>query len=129
MQSSVAQLIDEVRFARRELGFRTGFVRPNPYEVGRANLIVYNPSGQSSVLLDLTAVLAVGAKYQIVNVQDLFGAPVVSGTYSGGTVALPLVGVQPPVPVGLSSSPAPFPHSSWPSIRRRPNRRISSAFS
>ena len=31
MQSSVEQLIDEMRFARRSLGFRTGFVRPNPY--------------------------------------------------------------------------------------------------
>jgi uncharacterized protein len=35
MQSSVEQLVDEVRFASRELGFRTGFVRPNPYN-GRA---------------------------------------------------------------------------------------------
>jgi hypothetical protein len=83
------------------------FVRPNLYEPGRATIIVYNWSGQGSVTADLSAVLPVGASYDVRNVQNLFGAPVVSGTYGGGSIVLPMSGVTPPVPVGLSSSSAP----------------------
>jgi len=82
------------------------FVRPNAYEAGRANIIVYNPSGQGSVTVDLAGVVPVGARYEVRNVQDLFGAPVVSGTY-GGAISLPMGGVPAPTPIGLSSSPAP----------------------
>jgi hypothetical protein len=41
------------------------------------------------------------------NVQDLFGAPVASGTFGGGAVTLPLSGVPPPAPTGMASSPSP----------------------
>jgi len=82
-------------------------VRPNPYETGRANIAVFNWGGQSSVPVDLSGIVPAGAHYQIRNVQDLFGTPVVSDTYQGGVVTLPLRGVTPPVPIGLSSSRAP----------------------
>jgi len=82
------------------------FVRPNRYEPGRANLIVYNPSGQGSVTVDLSGVVPAGVRYEVRNVQDLFGAPVASGT-GGGAISLPMSGIRPPTPVGLSSSPAP----------------------
>ena len=82
-------------------------VRANPYETGRANIVVYNWGQQSSVSVDLSGIVPSGARYRILNVQDLFGTPVMSGTYDGGAVTLPLRGVAPPVPVGLSSSPAP----------------------
>jgi hypothetical protein len=82
-------------------------VRANPYERGRGTIVVYNWSQQGSVSLDLSRVLSSGDRYEIRNVQSLFGAPVVSGTYTGGAVLLPLVAVNPPVPVGLSSSRAP----------------------
>jgi uncharacterized protein YjdB len=55
------------------------FVRPNLYEPGRANVIVYNWGRQAAVSIDLSNVLAVGQRYEIRNVQDLFGAPVVWG--------------------------------------------------
>lgn len=83
------------------------FVRPNAYEAGRANIIVYNWSGLGSVTADLSQVLAVGDRFEVRNVQDLFGAPVVSGTFGGGAISIPMTGVTSPVPVGLSSSPAP----------------------
>jgi hypothetical protein len=82
-------------------------VRPNPYETGRANIAVFNWGGQSSAPVDLSGIVPAGAHYQIRNVQDLFGTPVVSDTYQGGVVTLPLRGVTPPVPIGLSSSRAP----------------------
>lgn len=83
------------------------FVRPNPYERGRANVAVYNWARQALVVVDLTQVLTPGDTFDIRNVQDLRGAPVVSGVYAGGSVTLPMRGVTPPVPVGMSSSRAP----------------------
>ena len=80
------------------------FVRPNKYEPGRANIIVYNWGRQSAVSVDLSNVLAVGQRYEIRNVQDIFGTPVVSGLYSGGSVTLPMGGVAPPQPIGGSPS-------------------------
>jgi hypothetical protein len=82
-------------------------VRKNPYEPGRANVVVYNWGGNASVQLDLSGVLPQGAAYEIRNVQNWFGTPVVSGTYGGGSVTLPIRAVAPPVPVGFSSSRAP----------------------
>jgi len=82
-------------------------VRPNPYEAGRGHIVVYNWGQQSSVLVDLSAVLPIGATYEIRNVQTLFSAPIASGTYGGGSIALPIVAVAPPVPVGMSSSRSP----------------------
>lgn len=76
-------------------------------EVGRANVVVYNWGGDASVPVDLSGIVPTGATYEIRNVQDLFGAPVVSGTYGGGAVTLPIRAVQPPVPVGFSSSRSP----------------------
>ena len=78
------------------------FVRPNKYEPGRANIIVYNWGRQPSVSVDLSNVLAVGQQFEIRNVQDLWGTPIVSGTYGGGSVTVPMGGVAPPQPVGGS---------------------------
>jgi hypothetical protein len=82
-------------------------VRPTPYEPGRANIVVYNWGQLSSVSVDLSGIVPVGAAYVIRNVQDWFGAPVVGGTYAGGSITLPIRSVQPPVPVGFSTSRSP----------------------
>jgi uncharacterized protein YjdB len=81
-------------------------VRPSLYEPGRALVVVYNWTKQGSVSVDLTGVLNVGDRYEVRNVQSLFGSAVATGTF-GGAISLPMTGVAPPVPVGLSSSPAP----------------------
>jgi hypothetical protein len=78
----------------------TVVVRPNRYERGRANIIVYNWDLAGSVSVDLSGVLQVGDRYEVRNVQSFFGAPVVSGTYSGGPITLPMTAVAPPTPVG-----------------------------
>ena len=85
----------------------TIFVRPNAYERGRANIVVYNWSGQSSVSVNLSGVLRSGDHYVVHNVQDLQGDAVASGTFDGGSVSLPMTGVTPPQPVGVGASPAP----------------------
>ena len=76
------------------------FVRPNRYEAGRANIVIYNWTLQSSVAVDLSGVVTPGNRYEVRNVQDIFGTPVVSGTYSGGTINVPMNGVTPPQPIG-----------------------------
>jgi hypothetical protein len=83
-------------------GSSTVFVRSlAPYVSGRGHIIIYNWSMAASVAVDLSTVLAPGDAYAVWNVQDLFaGTPVVSGTYSGGTVSIPMTGVAPPPPLG-----------------------------
>lgn len=66
-------------------------IRPNRYEPGRANVAVYNWEGKSSADVDLNGVLAGGQRFEIRNVQDFFGNPVVEGTYEGKSMAVPLL--------------------------------------
>lgn len=82
-------------------------VRPNQYEPGRANIIVYNWAQQATVSVDLAGVLNVGDRYVVQNVQDFYGTPVASGTYGGGAIQLPMVGITPPAPIGRSFTPPP----------------------
>jgi hypothetical protein len=69
------------------------YVRPNKYEAGRANIIIYNWSLEKTVNVDVSGVLASGASYQIKDAEDFFGKPVASGVYHGGTVAIPMTGL------------------------------------
>jgi hypothetical protein len=75
-------------------------VRKNRYERGRAHIIVNNWALLSSVAVDVSSVLEVGDRYEVHSVQDLFGAPVTSGTYDGGAISIPMLAVSPPAPVG-----------------------------
>ncbi|HEX9579710.1 MAG TPA: Ig-like domain-containing protein [Gemmatimonadales bacterium] len=75
------------------------FVRPSPYEPGRATITVYNWGRAGSVPVALAGVLGAGDRYEVRNVQALFDAPVASGLYSG-TITLPMGGVTPTAVVG-----------------------------
>jgi len=77
------------------------FVRPNAYEAGRATIVVYNWSRQSSITVDLSTVLPPGVRYQVRSVQDLFGAVLTSGTF-GGSITIPMGAVSPTPPIGGS---------------------------
>jgi len=82
-------------------------IRGNPYEANRANVVVYNWGNQGSVSLDLANVVQRGTAYEIRNVLDLYGAPIVSGTYDGSAVTLPIKAFAAPIPIGVTSSRAP----------------------
>ena len=82
------------------------FIRPNLYEAGRAHVVVYNWDLDDTVNVDLSSLLAPGATFALTDAQNPFGPPVVSGTYAGGSVSLPMTGLSPAVPVGV---PAPAP--------------------
>ncbi len=79
-------------------------VRPNRYEAGRANIVVYNWSKQGSASADVSSVLRVGDVYEVRDAQNFFGAPVLRGTYGGGSLSLPMTSVQPPALIGRSGS-------------------------
>ena len=83
------------------------FVRPNKYEAGRGLVVVYNLGNDASVRADLSNVLRVGQRYEVRNVQNLYGAPVASGTYAGGAITLPMTGVAPPARLGRSTPTPP----------------------
>ncbi|HXY29790.1 MAG TPA: Ig-like domain-containing protein [Gemmatimonadaceae bacterium] len=84
-------------------------VRPNQYEKGRANIYVVNFNHAGSVTADLSAVLTPGQKFELHNAFNYFAAPVVSGTYNGGAITIP---ISPQVPVAaIGGSPATPPPS------------------
>ena len=83
------------------------FVRPNHYEPGRGHIVVYNWGRSGAVGVDVSAVLSPGDVYELRNVQDLWGPPLVSGTYAGGAITVPMSGVAPPPPIGGSPNTAP----------------------
>jgi hypothetical protein len=67
------------------------FIRPNTYEPGRGNIVVYNWPRATSVSVDIGTIgLAVGQRFQIRDAQNYNGAPVVTGTYSGASVSIPM---------------------------------------
>ena len=73
----------------------TVIVRPNAYTAGRANVVVYAPSGAASINVNLsTSRLTNGQSYTIKNAFNYFGPNVASGTYnsSSPTISLPLTG-------------------------------------
>ncbi|MCL5667137.1 MAG: DUF2341 domain-containing protein [Patescibacteria group bacterium] len=82
-----------VQYGTRPTGTKV-FVRPNEYEQGRANITIFNWDRLNSVNVDLSNVLSVGAQYEIRDVQNYYGAPIASGTYSGGSVAIPTTNTQ-----------------------------------
>lgn len=83
------------------------FVRPNRYEAGRAHIVVYNWGMLSEVAIDVTGVLKEGDRYEVRNVQAVFGPPVAEGVYQGGSIHVPMAGVAPPAPLGRVAGTPP----------------------
>jgi hypothetical protein len=86
-------------------------VRPNAYESGRANIVIFNWDLKASVQVDLSASgIKAGGTYQIRDAQNWFNGAVVSGTYNGSPVSIPMSGLQVAQPVG--SVPYPPSHTA-----------------
>jgi hypothetical protein len=83
------------------------FIRPNRYEPGRANVIVYNWDNLSNVTVDVSSVLTRGAAYELRNAQDFFAAPVLSGIYDGQPLRVPMPGLTVAAPNGPLLTPPP----------------------
>jgi hypothetical protein len=76
-------------------------VRPSRYERGRANITVLNWDLAPSVNVDVSAVgLGVGDAFQVRDAENWYAGPVVSGTYGGAPLAVPMTGLTVVQPVG-----------------------------
>ena len=95
-------------YSSRPSGTRV-VVRPNQYDASRANITIYNWGNLSSVSVDLSGMLSVGSYFEIHNAQNFYGAPVVTGTYSGGSVSIPMSGLSVASPIGWNAPPAVGP--------------------
>ncbi|MEW6511415.1 MAG: hypothetical protein AB1428_10690 [Bacteroidota bacterium] len=88
------------------------FVRPNWYERGRANIIIYNWSREGSVHVDVSAAgLKPGDEFELRDALNWTGAPVLSGKYTGGALTIPMTGLSVASPVG---TPAVVPTHTAP---------------
>jgi len=85
------------------------FVRPNKYEPGRANIVIYNWQNLNSVAVDVSQVLPAGVPFEVRNALDFFAPPVLTGTNSGAPLNLPMTGLTVAQPVGIGAPPASGP--------------------
>lgn len=86
-------------------------VRPNAYEMGRGNIVVYNYQKLNSVAVDVSSTgLKVGDQYELRNVADFYN-DVMVGTYGGGAISIPMTGhtVAKPTGQNFSAPPSTFP--------------------
>jgi hypothetical protein len=88
----------------------TVIIRPNAYQAGRANVIVYAPSGAASININLsTAGLVNGQLFTIQNAFNFNGAPLISATFNAASpiISIPLNGLTTSVtpPIGSSYTP------------------------
>lgn len=74
----------------------------NQFEPGRGHLAICNHDLLDEVPVSLDGVVTIGDAYEIRNVQDLWGAAVVSGVYDGSPINVPMAGIAAPVPGGAS---------------------------
>ncbi|MFN7923114.1 MAG: BACON domain-containing carbohydrate-binding protein, partial [Bryobacteraceae bacterium] len=80
----------------------TVFVRPNKFELGRGHVAVYNWALTPTVSVDLSSILSPGNNYEIRNAVNPTAAPILTGTYSGGLVSLPMTGLTAATPLGTA---------------------------
>lgn len=81
-------------------------VQANDYEVGRANVIVYNWENKTNIDIDLSSIgLQDGQTFKIVDAADYFGTPLLSDSYDAlNTVSTVNISSRTvAAPVGLSS--------------------------
>ena len=93
-------------YVDRPAGMRIS-VRPNRYTAGRAHVVVYNWDHAASAEVDLGAVgIPPGGTFEVRDVRSLHAGPVVSGTYAGRAVTIPLNGLTAEPIVGWKDTPA-----------------------
>jgi hypothetical protein len=87
------------------LGLQT-FVLPNQYDPDRAHVVVYNWDHADKITVDVSSFLQVGQSFEVRNVQDYFGPPLLSAKYKGRTLKLRMGGLTVAPPVGFDFAPA-----------------------
>jgi hypothetical protein len=83
-------------------------INPSTYIPGRVHITVWNPSGNSSVAVNLaSAGLTDGAQFVVYDAQNFGGSPVLTGTYSAGspTVTFPAANLVRKAMIGVGAQP------------------------
>jgi hypothetical protein len=84
-------------------------VRPNQYEAGRGNIVIYNWSRANTVNVDISNLgLAVGDQYELHNAVNFYG-DIITGTYAGSPISIPMTGRTVAAPAGLTPPASTFP--------------------
>jgi hypothetical protein len=105
---TASQFPSNTYYTSRPTGTKV-FLRPSAYEEGRAHLTVYNWDLASSVGVDVSSLMTPGSDWVLVNAQNPFGAPVATGTWSGGPLSVPMTALTPATPVGATRPAATGP--------------------
>jgi S-layer homology domain len=103
-----SQFPNNTYYSSRPTGLKV-FIRPNAFEAGRANITIFNWDQDSTVSVDVSSVLTVGQGYELRNANDFYGAAVLSGTYDGSPLTIPMTGLTVATPVGIAPPPADGP--------------------
>lgn len=77
-------------------------IQSNAYDAKRWHITILNWQSSSTVNVDVSSVLSNGNTYELRNSQNPFGTPVLSGTYSGGSLTVPMTGLTVQQPIGGS---------------------------
>ena len=75
-------------------------VRANRYEPERAHAIAYNYTMAERVTADLAGVLQSGDRFEVRNAQNYFAPPVLTGTFDGAQLSIPMTANDPVRPIG-----------------------------
>lgn len=76
-------------------------VRANPYDVGRANVVVFDWDMAPTVQVQVDAIgLKAGDAYEIRDAENWYAGAVAKGTYTGAPVSIPMTGLTIVQPVG-----------------------------
>lgn len=78
-------------------------IQPNIYEMGRANIAVYNWENSSNITIDPSVFgLQIGDAFEVKNAENYMGAPVMRGQYNGQPIIIPLASMPVATPIGSS---------------------------
>lgn len=99
------------------------FVRHNNFLPRVATIIVYNWDLMKEIEVDLRTELRCSDGYEIRNVEDYFGAPVVVGSYDGRPVKLPLANLKVAAPIGAPSPDSTAPEFAVFVVLKREDKR------
>jgi hypothetical protein len=84
------------------------FVRANRFETGRANIAIFNWSLLDQVSVDLSGSgLPIGARYEIRDAENFLGPALVTGTYGGTAVSIPMKNLVAGLPIGNAGFSTP----------------------
>jgi hypothetical protein len=88
------------------------YVRPNQYESNRANITIYNWSQAPVVSIPAASLAGIaipaGAQYELHNAQNFY-EDVVTGTYNGSAIDVPMTGHSVAQPVAAGKPDSTFP--------------------